>query len=351
MTDVDATTVTHALVLRDHEAALATEGATLVLERQRSTALRGPVALATDDGSVIGIGVIGELVSATETGDANGYRWRLEAVTRLTPPRRLRPRLFGPIWLRLDGAERRSLHGETPSPLPPASSAENADDDPNRPLAEAAATADGATLPAEGPTSGASEQAAQSAALSEADPPEESQTTASAEPPAVAGTSAASPSTPAPATVLIEAASDADGDAEAPAATSPRSDDAANVDIDTDAATIDASATPQIVDHTAMLAAARARAQAYVPTQSINEDAARQLLVRLREEEIKVTFPNTPPTAGVLRKSLLERLIDEAVESEADFVRLIPREVRTATDKDQIEAYLPPIVAILARIR
>lgn len=90
---------------------------------------------------------------------------------------------------------------------------------------------------------------------------------------------------------------------------------------------------------------------AFVPERGISEDVARARLIELRETEIKPTFPNAKSTAGILRKTLLERLIDEAVESEEDFERLIPREVRVATDPDQIAAYLTPIVRILSKIR
>jgi hypothetical protein len=90
---------------------------------------------------------------------------------------------------------------------------------------------------------------------------------------------------------------------------------------------------------------------AFVPEHFISEDAARAKLIELREKEIKRTFPNAKANAGLLRKTLLDRLIDEAVEDEEDFERLIPREVRVATDPDQIAAYLSPIVQILAKIR
>lgn len=95
--------------------------------------------------------------------------------------------------------------------------------------------------------------------------------------------------------------------------------------------------------------AARSRANAFVPSHAVDADEARRILVRLRDEEIKPAFPEVAPASGILRRAMLQSFLEEGVASRDDYLRLVPVDLRAATNKTHVAAYLDPILAILGR--
>ncbi|WP_139111440.1 hypothetical protein [Sphingobium sp. Ndbn-10] len=96
------------------------------------------------------------------------------------------------------------------------------------------------------------------------------------------------------------------------------------------------------------LEGARDRALAFVPAGMIDTDEAYRLLVQLRDKEIKLTFPDVRPEFGILRRSMLQALLDSGVASKAEYDDLIPVELKRMTDRGQIETYLDPLLKILS---
>jgi hypothetical protein len=64
------------------------------------------------------------------------------------------------------------------------------------------------------------------------------------------------------------------------------------------------------------------------------------VLVRLRHTEIKRTFPDVRPQHGILRRTMLQALLDTGVASIEDYDDLIPAELKRMTDRRQAEVYL-----------
>lgn len=98
------------------------------------------------------------------------------------------------------------------------------------------------------------------------------------------------------------------------------------------------------------LSDARERAFAYVPDHTIDVDEAYRLLVRLRDTEIKRAFPDVRPEHGILRRTMLQALLDTGVASIEDYEELIPAELKRMTDRRQAEVYLDPLIEILSRV-
>ncbi len=95
---------------------------------------------------------------------------------------------------------------------------------------------------------------------------------------------------------------------------------------------------------------ARERALAFVPTGTIDVDEAHRLLIRLRDVEIKHSFPDVRPEHGILRHTMLQALLDTGVASREDYDELIPADLKRMTDRRQVEVYLDPLVEILSRV-
>ncbi|MFN3725250.1 MAG: hypothetical protein ACK4SZ_02980 [Allosphingosinicella sp.] len=101
-------------------------------------------------------------------------------------------------------------------------------------------------------------------------------------------------------------------------------------------------------DHIAL---ARARSVRLIPHGPISLTEARQLLVRLRDEEIKPVFSAVPAEKGILRRAMLHALLEEGITSQDDYTSLIPEELRLGTDPGQVAAFLDIIVEILAQVQ
>jgi hypothetical protein len=95
---------------------------------------------------------------------------------------------------------------------------------------------------------------------------------------------------------------------------------------------------------------ARERALAFVPTGMIDVDEAHRLLTRLRDVEIKRSFPDVRPEHGILRRTMLQALLDTGVASREDYDELIPADLKRMTDRRQVEVYLDPLIKFLSRV-
>ncbi len=95
---------------------------------------------------------------------------------------------------------------------------------------------------------------------------------------------------------------------------------------------------------------ARERALAFVPTGMIDVDEAHRLLIKLRDVEIKRFFPDVRPEHGILRRTMLQTLLDTGVASREEYDELIPADLKRMTDRRQLEVYLDPVIEILSRV-
>ncbi|TCP37572.1 hypothetical protein [Sphingomonas sp. BK235] len=95
---------------------------------------------------------------------------------------------------------------------------------------------------------------------------------------------------------------------------------------------------------------ARDRALAFVPTGMIDVEEAHRLLIRLRDVEIKRFFPDVRPEHGILRRTMLQALLDTGVASHEEYDELIPADLKRITDRRQVAVYLDPIIEILSRV-
>lgn len=79
----------------------------------------------------------------------------------------------------------------------------------------------------------------------------------------------------------------------------------------------------------------------------ISIDQARALLIDLREREIKVKFPDSDPTKGLLRKSMLDELLRKRPSDLEEFKKMIRLELREVTDPVQLREYQERVFDIL----
>jgi len=77
---------------------------------------------------------------------------------------------------------------------------------------------------------------------------------------------------------------------------------------------------------------------------------ARDVLIRLREDTIKPTMPEVPPEKGLLRKVMLEALLDHLPQDETEFRDMIPLRLREATDADQFATFSKVVFRILRQV-
>jgi len=81
----------------------------------------------------------------------------------------------------------------------------------------------------------------------------------------------------------------------------------------------------------------------------LSRDEAREALIDLRENAIKVAFPEADPARGLLRKSMLDELLRKRPRDAGEFLGKIPMELRQNTDADQLKAFGEAIFEILER--
>ncbi len=83
--------------------------------------------------------------------------------------------------------------------------------------------------------------------------------------------------------------------------------------------------------------------------EGLSRDQARDELIDLRENKIKVTYPDADPARGLLRKSMLDELLRKRPKDHGEFLATMPLELRQNTDADQLKAFGETIFEILDR--
>ena len=76
-------------------------------------------------------------------------------------------------------------------------------------------------------------------------------------------------------------------------------------------------------------------------------DVARRALIDLREQEIKPSYPDTDPARGLLRKSMIDEILQKKPKNEEEFRGRIRQELREATDGEQIKRYIGKVFEII----
>jgi very-short-patch-repair endonuclease len=79
-------------------------------------------------------------------------------------------------------------------------------------------------------------------------------------------------------------------------------------------------------------------------------DQARAELIDLRENKIKLSFPDADLARGILRKSMLDELIRKRPKDHSEFLGKISLELRQNTDADQLRKFGEDIFEILDQI-
>jgi len=74
----------------------------------------------------------------------------------------------------------------------------------------------------------------------------------------------------------------------------------------------------------------------------------RQQLIDLRENEIKPSFPDSPPESGLLRQVLLDEFVRRRPRTKEDWFKLISYDLRSQTDSKQVGQYLGRVLDIIA---
>lgn len=87
------------------------------------------------------------------------------------------------------------------------------------------------------------------------------------------------------------------------------------------------------------------------PKPGLSIDEAREELIRLRELDIKQRFANADPAKGLLRKSMLDKLLSVRPRTPEAFRATIPLYLRDSTDSRQVAEYLEKVLEILSEIR
>ena len=326
-TVTDQTPFRHALVLAPAEVRLTSGAEQIQLLRTRSTSLRGRIALAEQEFAVVfATASLRDVVRAGGLGPSAGseslFEWWITDVKTLSKPLALTNGVLGPVWVRLGTPERAALSGvevpERTSPKTYIDRGPRGNDDPPVAVGEIA-------LEDPAPTSAASDgfeevlesgieqevafgedaTALNAAVALDHQPDEESE---------VSGGYEVAPLSPASEEGVITQVSDAQIRAE-------------------------------------KIERARVRAGSFIPPQEISEKIAREILHYLRDTEIKSTFPSAPANRSLLRKAMIDKLIEDPIETEEDFFNLMSPEMISGTHKDQISAYLSTILKILKQIK
>lgn len=81
----------------------------------------------------------------------------------------------------------------------------------------------------------------------------------------------------------------------------------------------------------------------------LSPEQARRQLIELREQVIKLRFPNAEPSACILRDRMIAALLRLRPRDHSDWLERIPYELRIDTEFEQTE-FLEEILDIVARV-
>jgi hypothetical protein len=359
--------VRHALLANETEIDFGGNLGYIYIVRVYTTSMRGRIALANGStGCIVGTCELEKVETVSEIfeyGYAPAYRWRLIDYQPLPCSLRLDSQTFGPVWARLTIADRVAI-SRTPHTL------EDRRPDIDREGEEIASGADVRIIVEAQPHTQMAEHLS-----GETPPPTEeiieimkldcdeissgmdateysADNSPSVTGPFKAGLQLGSNTPAAESPVMMIAEAFATGrDLDEHDEGKPPDGGGAASDLRPMTTGAGEGAASPLASRRFFIETARERACDFIPNGPVSETMARQILIRLREEEIRPNFPEANRTACILRKSVLDRLIDEAIETPDDFREQIPLESQAATDPDQLEAYLNPILAILSKIQ
>ena len=80
----------------------------------------------------------------------------------------------------------------------------------------------------------------------------------------------------------------------------------------------------------------------------ISVEQARKELIHFRENVIKKAFPNADPARGLLRKSMLDALLQLKPKTRREWLAGISYDMRSATDAEQVGRYLDTVLEIVS---
>lgn len=295
------TSISHALLVSPVEAETLLSGRSDVIRRSRPTELRMRVGILRDDGTLVATAL---LIDASRPGvESTASEWTLHEVEILLNPIKVGTG-SGPLWRRLGTSDRDRVAGRSTT------------DDNGEGEAEPESTTG-----LSGPQANGAASSIETVSLSSAD-------------------------------------ERFDGVNEEPKRGSDESDqdvfvegtvrETVAVEAITESSSPTVAASAEESDR--RLDDARERALAFVPTGMIDVDEAHRLLIRLRDVEIKRSFPDVRPEHGILRRTMLQALLDTGVASREDYDELIPTDLKRMTDRRQVEVYLDPLIEILSRV-
>lgn len=82
----------------------------------------------------------------------------------------------------------------------------------------------------------------------------------------------------------------------------------------------------------------------------MSRSEARDVLIRLREDTIKPSMPEVPPERGLLRKVMVETLLENLPQDETEFRDMIPLKLREGTDSEQFSTFAKIVFRILRQV-
>lgn len=74
----------------------------------------------------------------------------------------------------------------------------------------------------------------------------------------------------------------------------------------------------------------------------------RQRLVDLRDQELKISFPDSPPENGLLRQVLLDEFVRRRPRTRNEWFKMISYDLRSQTDSKQVGQYLDRVLDVIA---
>src|SRR5258708_7737210 len=77
------------------------------------------------------------------------------------------------------------------------------------------------------------------------------------------------------------------------------------------------------------------------------DEALRQDLITLREEEIKPVFPQSSAEKSLLRRDLLEEFVEKRPKTKDEWFNRIPAPLRAGVDSKQVSKYLDRVLQII----
>lgn len=82
----------------------------------------------------------------------------------------------------------------------------------------------------------------------------------------------------------------------------------------------------------------------------VDRDRLKSALIRYREDHLMPRYGDHDRRTGILRRNMLDALLDNRPESIAEFLQLIPHHLLAATDRQQLRNEVDAICRIIRRL-